>query len=232
MINDLCIVLARGGSKRIPRKNIRSFCGQPMLTWPIRAARESTLFDDILISTEDAEIALLAQDAGAIYPFSRSRERATDFATTGEVLREVLENWRNYAGALPEFCCCLYGTSVFVTPSCLQEARKLLDSTELVLAVSEYVHPIQRALYFNDEGVLEYLAPEYVNWRTQDCPKRYHDIGLFYYFSTKSFLNQKQPSFVTMRKKPLIIERQNAIDIDNEDDFYIAEALFKRRNFQ
>lgn len=225
MSKDLCIVIARGGSKRVPRKNIRHIAGRPLVAWPTAAATASRLFQHVLISTEDIEIAQAAQLAGAEYPFARPIEVADDFSTTADVLRTVLQQWKAYSGNLPAFCCCLYGTSVFVNKDQLRSAKELLSTTELVLAVSEYSHPIQRALKRNEEGDTDYIHPEFINTRTQDLEKSYHDIGLFYYFSVEAFLRHGGCSFGTLKKKSLIVPRTSAVDIDSEEDLAWANIL-------
>lgn len=227
-MNDLCIVTARGGSKRVPRKNVRPLCGQPLVFWPVSAAVASHLFHDVLISTDDDAIAAAAEKAGAIFPFRRRPELADDHAATCDVLRADLEQWREYRGELPEYCCCLYGTSAFVTPEQLREARKLVATAECVMAVSEYPHPIQRAVTLDAESNVAYVQPEYVGRRTQDCPPRYHDLGLFYYFSVAAFLAHGGRSFLPLRIKALVTPRTSAVDIDTEDDWALAEALAVR----
>lgn len=225
MSKDLCIVIARGGSKRVPRKNIRHIAGRPLVAWPTAAATGSGLFQHVLISTEDSEIAQAAQLAGAEYPFARPIEVADDFSTTADVLRVTLQQWQEYTGTLPKHCCCLYGTSVFVTEKQLTKAKDMLSSCELCMAVSEYSHPIQRAITLDDAGTITYLHPEFVSVRTQDCLKAYHDIGLFYYFSVEAFFRYGGESFLPMEKKAIIVPRTCAIDIDTEADFAWAELL-------
>lgn len=225
MSKDLCIITARGGSKRVPRKNIRHIAGRPLVAWPTAAATASGLFQHVLISTEDIEIAQAAQRAGAEYPFARPIEVADDFSTTADVLRTVLQQWKEHSGYLPAFCCCLYGTSVFVTKDQLRSARALLSTAELVFAVSEYPHPIQRALKRNEEGSTDYIYPEFINTRTQDLEKSYHDIGLFYYFSVEAFLRYGGCSFGPLQKKSLIVPRTSAVDIDSEEDLAWANIL-------
>lgn len=231
-MNDLCIIMARGGSKRVPRKNIRNLCGKPLVKWPVEAALAAGLFDHVLISTEDAEIASVAQQAGAEFPFARPAAVADDFSTTADVLRVTLQQWQESKGSLPEYCCCLYGTSVFVTSQQLCKARNmLLSDSELVMAVSEYSHPIQRAMTLDEAGMITYVQPEFIPVRTQDCSKTYHDIGLFYYFSVPAFLNNGGHSFLPLRKKGIIVSRTCAVDIDTEEDFAWAELLARHHGF-
>lgn len=227
-MKDLCIILARGGSKRVPRKNVRELGGKPLVAWPVQAAVNSGLFDHVVISTEDKEIALIAQQAGAEFPFVRPAAVADDFATTADVLRVTLQQWQEYSGDLPKYCCCLYGTSLFVSGEILRHARSMLaNDSELVMAVSEYVHPIQRAMMLDETGTITYLQPEFVSVRTQDCAKTYHDIGLFYYFSVAAFLGGGGKSFLPLAKKGVIVPRTQAVDIDSEEDFAWAELIAK-----
>lgn len=227
-MKDICIVLARGGSKRVPCKNVRDFCGKPMTAWPIQAALTSDLFSHVLISTEDEEIASAAQKAGAEFPFARPAAVADDFSTTADVLRVTLRQWQEHDGTLPEYCCCLYGTSVFVTPKYLRQARNTLSpAAQVVMAVSEYAHPIQRALTLDEARTITYLQPEFVSVRTQDCEKTYHDIGLFYYFSVADFLRSGGNSFLPLSKKGIVVPRNRAVDIDTEEDWAWAELLAK-----
>jgi pseudaminic acid cytidylyltransferase len=222
---DLCIITARGGSKRVPRKNIRHLAGRPLVSWPTQAAVASKLFSNVLMSTENEEIAHAAIQAGALYPFARPSDVADDFSTTADVLRVALQQWKDYSGELPEYCCCLYGTSVFVKPQQLHQARKLCTYADCVMAVAEYPHPIQRAMMVNKQGEISYLQPECVPMRTQDCIKCYHDIGLFYYFSVDAFLQHGAQSFLPLKKRAVIVPRTCAVDIDTEEDFVFAEIM-------
>lgn len=224
-MQDLCIVMARGGSKRVPRKNVRLLKGEPLVSWPVRAAVASNLFQPVVISTDDEEIAHAAVAAGAVYPFRRPDSVSDDHSTTADVLRVTLTQWKELTGTLPDFCCCLYGTSAFITEKYLCEAKKRLYDAECVIAVTPYEHPIQRAMSVSLHGKIEYLQPEYVSWRTQDCPQSYHDVGLLYYFSVKAFFASGATSFLPMQLKAIIVPRTSAIDIDTEEDWGLAEAL-------
>lgn len=227
MNNDICIITARGGSKRVPRKNVRLFNGQPLVAWATSIAVSSGLFSDVIISTEDDEIAHVAIEAGAIFPFRRPTKLADDFTGTAEVLHHVLRQWQEQIGSLPEFCCCLYGTSAFITIEYLNEARRLLAETECIMAVSEFPHPVQRGLTLSALGDVKYTHPEYISMRTQDCTKVYHDIGLLYYFSVSAFFDNGGTSFLPLKKRAIIVPRSRSVDIDTEQDFEIAELLAK-----
>lgn len=223
---DLCIITARGGSKRVPRKNVRMFCGLPMIAWPTRAAVASGLFSEVIISTEDQEIATVAMQYGARQPFVRPVELADDFSGTGDVLQHALETLAK-SRDLPRYCCCLYGTSVMVTPEILRTARKLAEETECVMGICEYPQPVERRLVKNENGDISYAQIEGARKRTQDCEKSYFDIGLLYYFNIDAFLNAGQKSFIPLRKKGLPISRTFAADIDTEQDLAFAEMLAK-----
>ncbi len=224
-MQDLCIVMARGGSKRVPRKNVRLLEGEPLVSWPVRAAVASNLFQEVVISTDNEEIAQAAIAAGAIFPFRRPDSVSDDYSNTADVLRVALSQWERASGSLPDFCCCLYGTSAFVKPSDLHTAKALLASTECVMAVTPYEHPIQRAITLTQDNCIHYIQPEFVKSRTQDCPPTYHDVGLLYYFSTKAFFAAGAKSFLPLRLKAVVVPRTIAIDIDTEEDWAIAEAL-------
>ncbi|WP_338033311.1 pseudaminic acid cytidylyltransferase [Desulfovibrio mangrovi] len=225
--NALCIVMARGGSKRVPRKNIRPFCGRPMVEWPIRAALESGVFSSVIMSTEDAEIARVAEACGASIPFLRPAHLADDFSTTADVLLHALQRLRQSSGTLPQYCCCLYGTSALVTPQFLRKGLEQLSTRrcELVMAVAEYAHPIERSLQFSDDGTVFYRQPEFVSVRTQDIKPSYHDLGLFYWFSTEAFLREGGTSFLPLSKSAIVVPRSVAVDIDTEEDWAFAELV-------
>ena len=225
----LCVVMARGGSKRVPRKNVRPFCGRPMIAWPLKAAQESGLFSSIIISTEDAEIADVALQCGAHELYARPASLADDFASTADVLLHVLQLWQAEHSVLPKSCCCLYGTSALVTARWLRLGMEQLhrNGTELVMAVTEYPHPIERSLQFHEDGTVYYRQPEFVSARTQDIKPSYHDIGLFYWFSPEAFMRHGGKSFLPLTKGAVIVPRTAAVDIDSEEDWMVAEQLAK-----
>lgn len=222
----MAIIMARGGSKRVPRKNVRLFNGLPMVAWPVRAAVESNLFRQVLISTDDPEIAMTARDHGALQLAPRPAELANDFATTADVLRHTLIDIAR-TGPLPEACCCLYGTSCMATPEILRAGLTMLHQpeTELVLAATAYPHPVQRALRIEDDGKARYEHPESVQCRTQDLTPLFHDIGLFYWFDIKAFENHGRFGFAALRLRALVLPRHAAVDIDTEEDWEIAELM-------
>lgn len=226
MKDSIAIITARGGSKRIPRKNVRFFRGKPMIYWPVSAAVESGLFEEIIISTDDREIAAAAMEAGAKWPFTRPPELADDMSGTADVLKHDLARLKEQYGALPPYCCCLYGTSAFATHQMLQDAHKLLEdgAAELVLSVINYNHPIERALQFNEEGYLVYRQPEFVPVRTQDIAPSFYDAAQFYFFDIGAFA-KKDFSFVPLRRKAIELSPLEAADIDTEEDWLRAETI-------
>lgn len=224
-MRNVCIITARGGSKRIPRKNIRLFAGKPIIAYPILAALESQLFDTVMVSTDDAEIADIAKQMGALVPFFRSAETSDDQATTSDVLREVLACLRE-DGHLFEHVCCSYPTSPFVTAGVLQEAyQKLLESgADCVFPICEYATSIQRALTLTGSH-LEFLWPEYQSTRSQDLPPAYFDTGQFYFFRTDRF--EATGSLLTDKIIGIPVPRDECQDIDNEADWTLAELKYR-----
>ena len=188
----LAVITARGGSKRIPRKNIKEFCGKPIIAYSIEVALASKMFDEVMVSTEDAEIAEIAKQYGAKVPFLRSKEVANDHATTAEVLLEVLEQYK-IRGKEFTYACCIYPTAPFVTEEKLRIGIKMLQQSNVdsVIPVTEFSYPTMRGLYVRD-GKISYAFPEYEKIRSQDIETMYHDCGQFYWFKVESFLKNKK----------------------------------------
>ena len=224
-MNRIAIITARGGSKRIPRKNIRHFCGRPALSYAIRAARESGLFTEVMVSTEDEEIKAVAEAEGASVPFLRSAETANDHATTAQVLTEVLQEYAA-RGMTFEEACCLYPTAVFVTAAQLQEAAALLEkeNADTVMPVTAFDFPPQRGMRF-ENGRLSYAFPEYRDARSQDLPQMVHDIGQFYFFRTAPFL--KSGLLIGENTAGIPVPAMQAQDIDTEEDWEMAEYKYR-----
>lgn len=220
----IAIVPARGGSRRIPRKNIRPFLGKPILARVIEQASAAGCFAETMVSTEDAEIAAVAGQAGARVPFMRSSQNASDTATTAAVVLEVLEAYAAQ-GRRFEYACCIYPTAVFVTPALLREGLERLRSSgaDSVVPVLRFSFPIQRALRV-DAGRLGMFQPEHMSTRSQDLEPAYHDAGQFYWLRVASFLEQK--AIYARHCVPLVLDEMQAHDIDNEDDWRIAEFKF------
>lgn len=232
MHNCLAIITARGGSKRIPRKNIRHFLGEPIIRYSIEAACQASCFDEVMVSTDDEEIAGIAQSLGAKVPFMRSSETANDHATTAEVISEVLDEYRK-RGKEFTYCCCIYATAPFVTPVKLQEGyRQLMKSNaDSLIPVVRYSFPIFRSFKL-EKGLVKMNWPEYLNSRSQDLPVAYHDCGQFYFLRTKSFLTAKK--IFTDFTIPYEMPESEVQDIDTAEDWKIAELKFEimRNNYE
>ena len=222
----LAIITARGGSKRIPRKNIRPFRGKPMLAWPLEAALTSFLFDKIMVSTEDDEIAAVARRYGASVPFLRSDRTADDFANTPEVLVEVIEAYRA-RGVRFDTACCIYPTAPFLTGETLYEGyrRLLAGPFDTVIPVAAFEYPIWRALTRSDTGQIDLTWPENRLKRSQDLPPAYHDAGQFYWFRVEPFLRERV--LMGSNTGSILLPESHVQDIDTEADWAMAE--FKHR---
>lgn len=219
----IAIITARGGSKRIPRKNIREFCGKPIIAYSIEAALESKAFDEVMVSTDDAEIAEIAKKYGAEVPFYRSSDAANDFATTADVLIEVLHQYEK-RGRSFERGCCIYPTAPFVTAQKLYDAmNKLSEDVDTVLPVTAYSFPPLRGVVIED-GMVRQRWPEYFKMRSQDIEQIYHDVGQFYCFWVGAFL--KSGVLVGERTVPYVVSGLEVQDIDNEEDWTLAELKY------
>lgn len=218
----LCIIPARGGSKRIPRKNIRLFAGRPIISYPIAAALESGCFDEVMVSTDDQEIATIAREHGASVPFLRSAENSTDHAGSDEVFAEVIRRY-HAEGRRYEFACGVYPTAALVTPERLRAGwdRLLADpALTTVLPVQRFSFPIQRAVAIRD-GRLAMFQPEHLDTRSQDLEPAYHDAGQWYWMRTEPFLRTRE--LMGPNCAAIVIPEMEAQDIDHEDDWALAE---------
>ncbi|MDP2831869.1 MAG: pseudaminic acid cytidylyltransferase [Pseudomonadota bacterium] len=220
----LCVIPARGGSKRIPRKNIRLFAGRPIIAWSIQAALETGLFDRVMVSTDDQEIAEVARAHGAEIPFLRPRELADDHTGTNAVTQQAIR-WHNEQGMPVEIACCLYATAPFVQAGDLRAGHdRLLDSGKsFVFSVTSFPFPIQRALRLNERGEVEAMYPEYRATRSQDLEPAWHDAGQFYWGRAAAFLNDE--ILFSPASLPLILPRHRVQDIDTEEDWLRAELM-------
>lgn len=221
----LAIIPARGGSKRIPGKNIRHFLGKPVMAYPIGAALKSGLFDEVMVSTDDEQIARVAREHGAAVPFMRSAASADDYATTAQVLEEVLEKYKA-KGREFEFACCLYPTAPFVTADILGEAYTKLaeEGYDSVFPVLRYSYPIWRSLKVEDGRALMNW-PEHLLSRSQDLPAAFHDAGQFYWFRVSEFLGSGK--LFTANSGAIEISELEAQDIDTETDWQLAELKYR-----
>ncbi|MBR4607500.1 MAG: pseudaminic acid cytidylyltransferase [Lachnospiraceae bacterium] len=224
-MKKLAIINARGGSKRIPRKNIKPFLGKPIIAYSIEAALKSGLFDEVMVSTDDQEIAEIAKNYGAKVPFFRSEATSNDYATTVDVLLEVLETYEKRGEAF-DVACCLYPTAPFITADRLREGLSLLEGSDcdVVLPVVAFSYPPKRGLVIRD-GHLIFEYPEYLNTRSQDIETSYHDVGQFYLFRVPNF--KRNRSLMLGNVLPLQIPETEVQDIDNETDWQLAEMKFR-----
>ena len=224
---NLCVIPARGGSKRIPRKNIREFCGKPMIAWSIDAAERSGCFEQIVVSTDDPEIAEVARSLGASVPFMRPAELADDFAGTTPVVAHAVQ-WFLDQNAEPDAVCCLYATAPFVQSADIKKSLGLLKQTtsdHFVFTATSYSSPIQRALKINPTtGQAHMWQPNHFNKRSQDLEEAYHDAGQFYWGRPSSWLTAGN---LFEGSQMLVLPRWRVQDIDTQDDWIRAELMHK-----
>ena len=220
----VAIITARGGSKRIPHKNIRDFCGRPILSYSIRAALESGAFDEVMVSTDDDEIVRVARQWGAAVPFLRSQDTSGDYASTDDVILEVIRDYEKQGIHFERFCC-LYPTAPFLTAQRLREAMALLDTAESVMPVVAFSYPPQRGLIV-ENGRVRRKYPQYQNTRSQDLEKIYHDCGQFYACRTDAFLRDGTTDVADL--VPIYLTDLEVQDIDTEEDWEIAELKYRR----
>ena len=225
-MTNICVIPARGGSKRIPGKNIKTFFGKPMIAWSIDAALDSDCFDKVIVSTDDPEIALVSKKYGASVPFIRPSDLAGDFIGTAPVVNHainhlILDNLDNHV------VCCLYATAPFVTSDLLRKGLHLLRSNpekSFVFTATEYPYPLQRALKLDaSKSSVTMFYPDMYNSRSQDLEPAYHDAGQFYLADAQSWLNMKTHFDGGI---PLLLPRWDVQDIDTESDWQYAERLF------
>lgn len=221
----LAIITARGGSKRIPRKNIKEFCGKPILSYSIEAALTSGIFDEVMVSTDDEEIAAVARQAGACVPFFRSSETANDYASTDDVIMEVLQTYEKQGRHFDAFCC-IYPTAPFITAERLKEAMNLLDEADSVMPVVPFSYPPQRGLLLDEQGFLIRQFPEYASARSQDLPKVYHDCGQYYACKTETFI--KAGTTDVEKMVPVVLSEMEVQDIDTQQDWEMAELKYTK----
>lgn len=227
-MKTLAIITARGGSKRIPRKNIKDFNGKPIMAYSIEAAVKAGVFDTVMVSTEDEEIAEIGKKFGAEVPFFRSDETASDYATTTDVLMEVLDEY-DKRGQHFDIACCIYPTAPFVTPKRLTEAVNTLAESDddTIIPVVAFSYPPQRAMVIENER-LKFLYPENLIVRSQDLEKHYHDAGQFYVFKTDAFRANR--NLLLGNILPLILDEMEVQDIDTEEDWKLAEIKYAMLN--
>lgn len=224
-MKNLAIIPARGGSKRIPRKNVKSFLGKPMLAYPIEAALATGLFDEVMVSTDDEEIAEVARKHGATVPFMRSAETSNDFATLADVLHEVLLKYKEQ-GKVFDNMCCILATSPMLKSEDISNGFSTLISSgfSTIVPIVEYSYPILRSFKMNDDNAIDYNWPEYAKSRSQDLPKSYHDSGTFYWHKINVWLTGK------ITRGGVVVSEETVQDIDTEQDWKMAEIKYKLMN--
>lgn len=222
---SVAIITARGGSKRIPKKNIREFCGKPIIAYSIEAAISCGVFDNVMVSTDSEEIAKIARDYGADVPFMRSEQTSNDFAVTADVIMEVINQY-DVLGKHYDTVACIYPTAPFVTAKRLSEAMRKMNETsaDAVVAVVQYSFPPQRAFVIRDDRVC-YQYPEFERTRSQDLEKIYHDCGQFYFVKREAFITHH--SLMVPNTVPYFMPEDEVQDIDTMSDWEIAEAKYR-----
>lgn len=228
---NIAIIPARGGSKRIPGKNIKPFLGKPIIVYSIEIALKSGLFDEVMVSTDNYQIAKVATEAGANVPVLRSEKNADDHATLADVVLEVAEYYKN-KGKTFDHICCILPTAPLIKLDRLMQGYEMLKQTEntSVVPVVPFSFPILRSFKINEKNQLELNWPEYFTKRSQDLPPSYHDSGSFYWVEYDSFVNEK--SLLTKKTSALILDEIEVQDIDSETDWKLAELKYQLNHGQ
>jgi len=224
---NVAIIPARGGSKRIPRKNLLPFCGKPIIQYSIDAALESGCFNRVIVSTDDDEIAQVAASLGAETPFTRPRELSDDHTPTMPVIAHAIEMIES-DGALVDYACCIYATAPFIAVDSLKAGLRLLQSAigknDFAFPVTTFPFPIKRALRIRDDGAVEMMWPEHEYTRSQDLEETFHDAGQFYWGTKSAYQNSS--GFYSAKAYPIPIPRHMVQDIDTFEDWERAERMF------
>jgi len=222
----IALIPARGGSKRIPRKNIKRFCGKPMIAWSIEAALNSKIFDHVIVSTEDEEISQVAQTYGAEVPFVRPLDLANDFTITKDVLDHAF-NWLSLNRKVPSHICTIYATAAFITPQDIIQSFELLSEpgVEQSFTATSFPFPIQRAIRVKNNGAVEMLQSQYRTTRSQDLEPTYHDAGQLYWSTAKAITNNYD--MFSEYSRILNLPRIRVQDIDSLEDWESAEILMQ-----
>ena len=223
---NVAVIPARGGSKRIPRKNIKDFCGKPMIVWSIEAAVASECFDSVIVSTDDEEIAEVAQAHGAWVPFMRPKNLSDDYTGTTDVVKHAAE-WLIAEGYESNCICCVYATAPFIQPEDIRRGKALLEDTDsdYAFTATTYAFPVQRALKVDAQGLVSMFHPEHFTTRSQDLTEAWHDAGQFYWGRLDAWV-KRRPIFSSSAR---IVElpRHQVQDVDTQEDWTRAEWLFK-----
>jgi len=223
---NVAIIPARGGSKRIPRKNVKPFCGRPMIAWSIAAALESGCFDRVIVSTDDDEIAAVAEKCGAEAPFRRPAELSDDHASSLAVIAHGIE-WLAKHARRPDLVCCVYATAPLVRAQDIRRGLEamLREDCEFAFSVTSFPFPIQRAVRITPGGRVEMFQPECFDCRSQDLEEAYHDAGQFYWGKPEAWLEEKV--IFAPHSVPVVLPRHLVQDIDTPEDWLQAELLFQ-----
>jgi len=223
-MKKIAIIPARGGSKRIPRKNVKDFLGKPIIAYSIEAALQSGLFDEVMVSTDDEEIASISRKYGAKVPFLRSEKTANDYAVTADVLLEVLDCYQQM-GQYYDIVCCIYATAPFITIDRLREAdSKMVEGIDSIFPMVPFSYPIQRSVRVID-GYARLAYPKYQDARSQDLETYYHDAGQFYFMTVESL--RKNKFIWGENSAPLVLSELEVQDLDNQTDWELAEIKYK-----
>jgi N-acylneuraminate cytidylyltransferase len=225
-MKNIAIIPARGGSKRISKKNIKNFLGQPVISYAINAAINSKAFDKVMVSTDNEEIADIAIRYNAEIPFYRSKQNSSDFASTDDALKEVIDYYNNQ-GENYDNACCIYPVNPFITEDKIIEGLKTLNSNnfDCVFSAVKYSYPIQRAFRINKDKKMRMINPDNYLIRSQDLDETFHDAGQFYWFKTKSFM--KENKMWTDNTSIIELSENEVQDIDNISDWKVAEVKFQ-----
>lgn len=226
MKNRVAVITARGGSKRIPKKNMKEFCGKPIISYVIKVAINSGLFKRVMVSTDSQEIANIAIRYGAEVPFMRSEANSDDYATTEDVIMEVVDEYR-CRGEHYDMVCCLYPTAPFINVDILKEAVTVMEEKNpaVVIPVVQFSYPPQRCLVIDENGYAKFKYPQYVQTRSQDLEKQYHDAGQFYIYNVKKLFENK--GIIEDDFAPIVLPEIRVQDIDTLEDWKMAELKYR-----
>lgn len=228
-MKNLALITARGGSKRIFKKNIKNFNGKPIIYYSINTAINSKIFDYVMVSTDDKEIAKISKKFGAKVPFYRSKKNSDDYSTTSDVINEVLNELKKINLEFDNVCC-IYPTAPFITDEILSLSAKILEKEDVdsITPITKFSFPIWRGFKLNTNNSIDYLWPENELKRSQDLPSVYHDAGQFYFLKVSSFLDQKK--LIMKKNKAVILSEDKVQDIDTIEDWKIAELKYELIN--
>ncbi|WP_336933538.1 pseudaminic acid cytidylyltransferase [Acinetobacter bereziniae] len=225
---NLAVIPARGGSKRIPHKNIKFFLGKPMIAWSIEAALSCGIFDEVWVSTDDIEIAEISKRYGAKVPFIRPDKISDDFSTTADVMAHAVGYYKNEFLNIPDLVCCIYATAPFISIKDLLEGAKSIkkDDLDYVFSATKFSFPIQRALKIKKDGKIDMISPSFYQKRSQDCEEYWHDAGQFYWGKSSAWLEKKD---IFLSDSGIVsLPNYRVQDIDTLDDWVRAELMAKK----